>query len=59
MDIDNMSLPKGIQRSRLLPDQKLGVLWDSIILDEHMKAQLLSQAMLNFTLRGRVLIGVE
>jgi SpoVK/Ycf46/Vps4 family AAA+-type ATPase len=47
-------LPKGIQRSRPLPDQRLGALWDSIILDERLKSQLLSQAMLNFTLRGKV-----
>lgn len=48
------TLPKGIQRSRPLPDVKLGALWDSIILDEGLKSQLLSQAMLNFTLRGKI-----
>lgn len=47
-------LPKGIQRSRALPDARLGALWDSIILDERLKSQLLSQAVLNFTLRGKV-----
>lgn len=47
-------LPKGIQRSRALPDTRLGALWDSIILDERLKSQLLSQAVLNFTLRGKV-----
>lgn len=47
-------LPKGIQRSRTLPDTRLGTLWDSIILDEQLKSQLLSQAVLNFTLRGKV-----
>lgn len=51
---DNLDLPKGIQRSRPLPDVALGTLWDSIILDERLKSQLLSQAMLNFTLRGKV-----
>lgn len=51
---DDFNQPKGIQRARWLPDPKLGALWDSIILDERLKAQLLSQAMLNFTLRGRV-----
>ena len=45
---------KGIQRSRRLPDPNLGVLWDSIILDDAVKAQLLSQAVLNFTLRSKV-----
>lgn len=49
-----MSLPKGIQRRRPLPDRKLGELWDSIIVDDAVKMQLLSQAVLNFTLRGKV-----
>lgn len=45
---------KGIQRIRPLPDPDLGALWDSIILDKGLKAQLLSQAILNFTLRPKV-----
>lgn len=45
---------KGIQRVCQLPDPKLGSLWDSIILEERLKVQLLSQAMLNFTMRGKV-----
>jgi SpoVK/Ycf46/Vps4 family AAA+-type ATPase len=49
-----LNLPKGIQRSRQLPDPALGVLWDSIFLDEQVKSQLLSQAALNFTVRGKV-----
>lgn len=49
-----LNLPKGIQRSRVLPDPDLGALWDSIILDEHTKTQLLSQAVLNFTARNKV-----
>ena len=56
--LDDVDLPKGIQRIRPLPDPALGALWDSIILDEHMKSQLLCQAMLNFTLRGKVDRGV-
>lgn len=51
---DDFNQPKGIQRSRRLPDHALGTLWDSIILEERLKAQLLSQAMLNFTMRGKV-----
>lgn len=47
-------LPKGIQRSRILPDPMLGALWDSIVLDEGLKKQLLSQAVLNFTMRPKV-----
>lgn len=49
-----MELPKGIQRSRELPDAQLGALWDSIILDEQVKSQLVSQAVLNFTIRRKV-----
>ena len=50
----DLNLPKGIHRIRPLPDPPLGALWNSIILDEALKSQLLSQAMLNFTLRGKV-----
>lgn len=32
----------------------MGALWDSIVLDEALKKQLLSQAVLNFTLRPKV-----
>jgi pachytene checkpoint protein 2 len=46
--------PKGIQRIRSLPDPALGRLWDSIILAAPVKDQLVSQAMLNFTIRGKV-----
>lgn len=51
---DFADLPKGIQRIRALPDQALGRLWESIILDEAIKNRLLSQAVLNFTMRGKV-----
>jgi SpoVK/Ycf46/Vps4 family AAA+-type ATPase len=51
---DDFDRPKGIQRARRLPDPKLGALWDSIVLKESLKAQLLSQAMLNFTVRGKI-----
>src|SRR4051794_2041815 len=51
---EDQNLAKGIQQSRPLPDPKLGTLWESIIIDEKLKSQLLSQAMLNFTLRGKV-----
>jgi AAA+ superfamily predicted ATPase len=46
--------PKGIQRVRALPDEALGDLWDSIVIDQDMKGRLLSQAVLNFTMRGKV-----
>jgi pachytene checkpoint protein 2 len=51
---DPVDLPKGIQRSRALPEDALGALWESIILDDALKSQLLSQAVLNFTLRPKV-----
>ena len=54
MQDDDLNRPKGIQRTRRLPDSKLGALWDSIILDDALKERLLSQAVLNFTLRGKV-----
>jgi SpoVK/Ycf46/Vps4 family AAA+-type ATPase len=46
--------PKGIQKIRLLPDESLGELWDSIIMEPGPKEQLLAQAVLNFTLRPTV-----
>jgi len=54
VDNDDVNRPKGIQRTRRLPDPQLGALWESIILDERLKTQLLSQAVLNFTMRGKV-----
>lgn len=50
----DMSLAKGIQRIRMLPDPELGELWNSIMLAPEIKARLLSQAILNFTLRPKV-----
>ena len=51
---DVLNRPKGIQRIRHLPDPQLGTLWDSIIVDEKLKKQLLSQAVLNFNLRPKI-----
>jgi len=51
---DDQNEVKGVQRIRRLPDAALGALWDSIILDTVLKEQLLSQAVLNFTLRSKV-----
>jgi AAA+ superfamily predicted ATPase len=47
-------LPRGILRNQALPDPKLGELWDSIVVDPAVKDQLLAQAVLNFTIRGKV-----
>lgn len=51
---NDADLAKGISASRALPDPALGTLWDSIVLDPVIKGQLLSQAMLNFTIRPKV-----
>lgn len=50
----DLETSKGIQRARRLPDTALAALWDSIILDKTLKDRLVSQAMLNFTLRPKV-----
>jgi pachytene checkpoint protein 2 len=52
--VDDTFLAKGISRIRPLPDEQLGALWDSIVLEESVKLHLLSQAILNFTVRGKV-----
>ena len=44
---------KGVLDSRLLPDDDFEALWEAIILDKSTKDRLLSQAILNFTLRGQ------
>ena len=47
-------LPKGIQKVTNLPDKGLADLWDSIIVEDTLKKQLLSQSVLNFTVRPKV-----
>jgi AAA+ superfamily predicted ATPase len=47
-------MPKGIHRSLKLPDVSLGALWDSIIVEPLLKDQLLSQAIVNFTVRPKI-----
>src|SRR3990172_223277 len=44
----------GVLDSRSLPNDAFLALWDSIIIDHGTKDRLLSQAVLNFTLRPRV-----
>ncbi len=44
----------GVLDSRLLPDPELTRQWDSVIVDGSQKDRLLSQSILNFTLRGKV-----
>ena len=47
-------LPKGVHDVRPLPDAVFDDLWDSIILEPELKSRLLSQAILNFTLRPKL-----
>lgn len=47
-------LPKGVQRLIKLPDTDLTALWDSIVIDQAIKDHLLGQAVVNFTVRGKV-----
>lgn len=44
----------GVLDSRNLPDESFTNQWDAIILNPEIKNQLLSQAILNFTLRPRI-----
>ena len=46
--------PKGILDSRRLPDDSFDALWESSVLAQSTKDRLLAQAILNFTLRGKV-----
>lgn len=45
---------EGVLDSRLLPDAAFEEQWDAIIVDHSLKDELLSQGVLNYTLRGRV-----
>jgi pachytene checkpoint protein 2 len=45
---------KGVLDSRFLPEPAFDLLWDTIIIPSGQRDQLLSQAVLNFTLRPRV-----
>ncbi len=45
---------KGVLDSRLLPDAEFSRAWDSILVDESVKTKLLSQAVLNYTLRPKL-----
>lgn len=47
-------LPRGISAVRALPQADLDALWDSIVVDDDIKDRLLSQAILNYTLRPKV-----
>lgn len=46
--------PRGVHRSTKLPNGDLGLLWDSILVEQALKDQLLGQAIVNFTVRDRI-----
>ena len=48
------ALPTGLADARTLPDPEFIALWDSILIAPEIKDQLLSQAILNFTVRTKV-----
>lgn len=50
----SVNMPKGIHRIWTLPEEDLSLLWDSIILSSNIKERMLSQAVLNFTIRVKV-----
>ncbi len=52
--VKDRDLPKGIHADVALPNTELGHLWDSIILAPEIKERLVSQAILNFTIRPKV-----
>ena len=52
--VSPVELPRGIHAIKTLPDSALGALWDSIIVEPALKDRLLSQAILNYTLRPRI-----
>ncbi len=49
-----IALPEGIADVRDLPDSEFVALWDAILVADALKDQILSQAVLNFTVRGKV-----
>ena len=46
--------PKGIHRIVKLPEKGLADLWKSIVVDDDIKSRLVSQAIVNFTVRPKV-----
>ncbi len=52
--IDSSLGGPGISDIRKLPDESFTSLWEAIVIDDEIKSRLLSQALLNFTLRPKV-----
>jgi SpoVK/Ycf46/Vps4 family AAA+-type ATPase len=53
---ENDKIPqiRGVLDSRYLPDADFGALWDAIVVEAEVKERLLTQAILNFTVRTKV-----
>jgi SpoVK/Ycf46/Vps4 family AAA+-type ATPase len=49
-----IALPDGLADVRELPDPEFVALWNAILVADELKDQLLSQAVLNFTVRGKI-----
>lgn len=45
---------QGVLDSRILPDEEFSGFWDSVFVEERLKTRLLSQAVLNFTMRPKL-----
>lgn len=54
MSTTRVELPKGVHRVVKLPSLELAELWDSIILDQSIKDQLIGHAIVNFTIRQQI-----
>lgn len=52
--MNSADLPKGLQRVTALPQPELAELWSSIVVDADVKDRLVSQAVVNFTVRPKV-----
>lgn len=52
--MNSADLPKGVQRLTTLPQPELAELWSSIVVDADIKDRLVSQAVVNFTVRPKV-----
>ncbi|MCF7701593.1 AAA family ATPase [Loktanella sp. M215] len=52
--MQSADLPKGIQSVTALPNSALSDLWTSIIIEDDLRQRLVSQAVLNFSIRHKV-----
>jgi pachytene checkpoint protein 2 len=52
--LNSTTEPTGTYASHIVSPEEFSSLWDAIIVDQQIKDSLLSQAILNFTLRPKV-----